>query len=57
MALQTQADVGLIGISGLRAATSTLAILSADKVLPMVVMQVERLGACFPTNGDYTEKT
>ncbi len=55
--LQLQADVGTLGLQGLGAFTSILATLSADNVAPMALIQMERLGAAFPTNGEYAERT
>ncbi|KAL8789468.1 MAG: hypothetical protein Q9195_006793 [Heterodermia aff. obscurata] len=55
-AIQSQADVGSLSLQGLSAFSSVLAILSADDVAPTAVIQLERLGAMLPTNGDYAEK-
>ncbi|MCJ1480394.1 hypothetical protein MMC06_000549 [Schaereria dolodes] len=55
--IQAQADVGTLSLQGLGAFTSVLATLSADNVMPMAMVQMERLGAMFPTNGEYAEKT
>ena len=55
--IQPQADVGMLGLQGLSAFSSILAILSADNVVPMALLQLQSLGTMLPTNGDYAEKT
>ena len=54
--LSAQADVGTLSLQGLSAFTSVLATLSADNVAPVAMIQLENLGAMFPTNGDFAEK-
>ena len=54
-AVQSQADVGNLSIAGLSAFSSILATLSADNVIPMALIQMERLGAAIPTSGEYAE--
>ena len=55
-AVQSQADVGNLSLAGLSAFSSILATLSADNVVPMALIQMERLGATLPTNGEYADK-
>ena len=55
-AVQSQADVGNLSIAGLSAFSSILATLSADNVVPMALIQMEKLGAALPTSGEYTDK-
>lgn len=54
--VQAQADVGTLSLQGLGAFTSILSTLSADNVAPMALIQMERLGAAFPINGEYAER-
>ncbi len=54
--IQVQADVGTLSLQGLGAFTSILASLSGDNVLRMALVQMERLGAAFPTTGEYLER-
>ena len=54
-AVQSQADVGNLSLAGLSAFSSILATLSADNVVPMALIQMERLGAALPTSGEYAE--
>ena len=55
-AVQSQADVGNLSLAGLSAFSSILATLSADNVVPMALIQMERLGATLPTSGEYADK-
>ena len=55
-AVQSQADVGNLSLAGLSAFSSILATLSADNVVPMALVQMERLGAVLPTSGEYADK-
>lgn len=55
-AVQSQADVGNLSIAGLSAFSSILATLSADNVVPMALIQLERLGAALPTSGEYADR-
>ena len=55
-AIQSQADVGNLSITGLSAFSSILATLSADNVVPMALIQMEKLGAALPTSGEYADK-
>lgn len=54
--VQAQVDVGSLSLQGLGAFTSVLATLSADNVSPFAMIQLENLGAMFPTNGARAEK-
>ncbi|KAG8529102.1 uncharacterized protein KY384_005737 [Bacidia gigantensis] len=54
--VQLQSDVGGLSLQGVRAASSILAILSADNVAPLALIQLENLGAMFFTSGEYAEK-
>ena len=55
-AVQSQADVGNLGLAGLSAFSSILATLSADNVAPVALIQMEKLGAVFPTSGEYADR-
>ena len=55
-AVQSQADVGNLSIAGLSAFSSILATLSADNVVPMALIQMEKLGAALPTSGEYADR-
>lgn len=55
--VQLQADVGALGLKGLGAFTTLLATLSADNVAPLALIQLEKLGAVFPTSGPCAENT
>ena len=55
-AIQSQADVGNLSIAGLSAFSSILATLSADNVVPIALIQMEKLGAAFPTSGEYADR-
>ena len=54
--VQSQADVGNLSLAGLSAFSSILATLSADNVVPMALIQMEKLGAALPTSGEYADK-
>lgn len=54
--IQLQADVGTLSLQGLSAFSTILATLSADNILPMALVQMEKLGAAFPTTGGYAER-
>ena len=56
MSVQSQADVGALGIQGLGAFSTILATLSADNVNPMAMVQMEQLGSHFLTNGPHADK-
>ncbi|GES65487.1 hypothetical protein ATEIFO6365_0010041000 [Aspergillus terreus] len=51
--LNLQADVGQLTLQGLNAFSTLLATLTADDVNPMAMIQMENLGAAFPTSGKY----
>lgn len=51
--VSTQIDISHLTLQGLSSFTSLLATLSADDVSPMAMIQMENLGAAFPTNGKY----
>ena len=51
-----QVDIGALGLTGAGALTSIVAILSADNVAPAALVQLERLGAVFPTSGPVAEQ-
>ena len=51
-----QVDVGTVSLSGLSAFTSVLTALSADNVVPMAMLQMEKLGAGFLISGEYAAK-
>ena len=55
-AVQSQADVGTLSLAGLSAFSSILATLSADNVVPMALIQMEKLGAALPTSGEYADR-
>ncbi|KAJ5759902.1 hypothetical protein N7520_007058 [Penicillium odoratum] len=46
-----QIDVGSLSLSGLGAFSTVLTALSADDVQPMTMVQLQNLGAAFPTSG------
>ena len=54
--VQLQSDLGALSLQGLGAFTSILAILSADDVAPVALLQIEKLGSAFPTSGPCAEK-
>lgn len=56
MSIQSQADIGSLGIHGLGAFSSLLATLSADNVTPAAMVQMERLGASVLVNGPHAER-
>lgn len=51
-----QVDVGSLSLQGLSRFSQMLSTLSADNVLPMAMIQMENLGALFPTNGEHAAK-
>ena len=53
--VQLQADVGGLGLQGLGAFTSILATFSADTIVPMALIQMQKLGTALPTSGEYAE--
>lgn len=54
--ISLQADVGNLGLQGLRGVSHVLAALSADNVNPLAMVQMESLGATLPTSGECAEK-
>ena len=54
--VQLQADIGRLGLQGFGAFTSVLATLSADNIVPMALIQMEKLGTLLPVNGEYAER-
>ena len=54
--VQLQSDLGALSLQGLGAFSSVLAILSADDIAPLALIQVEKLGAAFPTSSPCAEK-
>ncbi len=54
--IQLQADVGTLSLQGLSAFSTILATLSADNILPMALVQMEKLGSAFSTTGEYAER-
>ena len=54
--VQMQSDVGALSLKGLGAFSTVLATLSADNVTPLALIQLEKLGAAFPTSGPCAEK-
>ncbi|KZF19561.1 hypothetical protein L228DRAFT_250590 [Xylona heveae TC161] len=55
--IDMQVDIGNLGLASLSAATNMLAILSADDVSPIAMIQVEALGSFFLVSGPYAAKT
>ncbi|KAM5448126.1 hypothetical protein McanMca71_004234 [Microsporum canis] len=53
---QPQVDVGQLSLQGLGLFSPLLAAFSADDVNPVAMIQMERLGAAFPVNGQYASK-
>ena len=53
--LQLQADVGSLGLQSLGAMSSILATLSRDNIVPMALVQMEKLGSNLPVNGKLAE--
>jgi hypothetical protein len=51
-----QVDVGVLTINGLAAFSPVLAILSADNVTPLAMVQMENLGSIFHINGEYAHE-
>jgi hypothetical protein len=51
-----QVDVGTLTINGLAAFSPVLAILSADNVTPLAMVQMENLGSIFHINGEYAQE-
>lgn len=51
-----QADVGILGLSGLGAFTTLLSAMSADNVQPMAMMLLENLGSLFHVNGPHASR-
>ena len=51
-----QEDVGSLSLQGLARFSQMLSTLSADNVSPMAMIQMEKLGALFPVNGEYAAK-
>lgn len=51
-----QVDVGTLTINGLAAFSPVLAVLSADNVTPLAMVQMENLGSMFHVNGEYAHK-
>ncbi|PGH22935.1 hypothetical protein AJ80_02984 [Polytolypa hystricis UAMH7299] len=51
--VQTQVDIGVLGLKGLGAFSHVLAAISADNVAPMAMLQMEQLGAVFNVNGKF----
>lgn len=49
--VQLQADSGSLGLHGLGAFTSVWATLSADNIVPMALVQMEKLGTALPQSG------
>ncbi|CAG9997494.1 unnamed protein product, partial [Clonostachys byssicola] len=54
--VQAQADVGSLSLTGLGAFTNLLAILSADNVSPIAMIQMKDLGSLFHVNGHYATR-
>ncbi|KAM5465579.1 hypothetical protein MauCBS54593_006354 [Microsporum audouinii] len=54
--IQPQVDAGQLSLQGLGLFSPLLAALSADDVNPVAMIQMERLGAAFPVNGQYASK-
>ena len=54
--IKSQADVGMLSLQGLSAFGSILAIISADNLFPIALIQMQNLGTMLPTNGPYAEK-
>lgn len=54
--IQLKADVGTLSLQGLSAFFTILATLSADNILPMALVQMEKLGSAFSTTGEYAER-
>lgn len=48
-----QVDVGALTLNGLAAFAPVLAVLSADDVTPLAIVQMENLGSLFHINGKY----
>ncbi|OBT38952.1 hypothetical protein VE00_10888 [Pseudogymnoascus sp. WSF 3629] len=48
-----QVDVGTLTLNGLAAFAPVLAVLSADDVTPLAIVQMENLGSLFHINGKY----
>ncbi|KAL9082735.1 MAG: hypothetical protein Q9165_008803 [Trypethelium subeluteriae] len=55
-AVQLQADIGSLSLHGLGAFSTILTALSADDVVPMAMIQLERLGALFHISGKFAAK-
>ncbi|KAF7532485.1 hypothetical protein G7054_g7909 [Neopestalotiopsis clavispora] len=51
-----QADIGVLGLSGLGAFTTILSAMSRDNVQPMAMMLLENLGSLFHVNGPYSSR-
>ena len=49
----SQVDVGALTLNGLAAFAPVLAVLSADDVTPLAIVQMENLGSLFHINGKY----
>lgn len=49
--INSQVDVGGLSLAGLNVFSSLLATLSADRVTPIAMLQMEKLGTFFPVNG------
>jgi hypothetical protein len=54
--LSLQSDLGILGLRGLEAFSSTLAALSADNVAPAAIVQMEKLGAAFHISGEHAAR-
>ena len=54
--VSAQLDVGGLSLSGLGAFSTVLTALSADDVQPMTMIQLQNLGAAFPTSGSLAIK-
>ncbi|KAK7218477.1 hypothetical protein V2G26_006480 [Clonostachys chloroleuca] len=54
--VQTQVDVGSLSLRGFGLFTDMLAVLSADNVTPMAMIQMEQLGSLFHVNGRFATK-
>ncbi|VUC25385.1 unnamed protein product [Clonostachys rosea] len=54
--IQAQADIGSLSLRGLGLFTDMLAVLSADNVTPMAMIQMEQLGSLFHVNGRFANR-